>query len=92
MTGQVYCFNCSNETMRALMVDGAPAGSIEGWASQGPDQYRPRSLAVPRTRNADSQTASFPADAETQVRIEWDSLGSRPRSWPATRACRWTMI
>ena len=75
MPGKVYCFNCYNETMNQLNVNGLTAGSISGWSSSGSTIYTPVAKAVNRARHGDGQTEPvFPNDQPTPLRFDWDSF------------------
>jgi len=75
MPGKVYCFNCYNETVNQLNVNGLLAGAIGGWATSGSTIYTPVSLAVARARHGDGQTVPvFPNDQPTPLRIDWDTF------------------
>ena len=50
MPGKVYCFNCYNEPMNQLNVNGMSAGGVRGWSSSGPTIYTPSAVPVPRGR------------------------------------------
>jgi hypothetical protein len=71
MPGKVYCFNCYNETINQLNVNGLPAGSIGGWSSSG---YTPAAIAVNRARHGDGQSQPvFPNDQPTPLLFNWAS-------------------
>jgi hypothetical protein len=75
MPGKVYCFNCYNETMNQLNVNGVSAGSISGWSSSGSAIYTPVAAAVNRARHGDGQSQPvFPNDQPTRLRCNWDSF------------------
>jgi hypothetical protein len=74
MPGKVYCFNCYNEPINQLNVNGLPAGTVAGWQASGGTIYTPVALPVPRARHGDGQQAAvFPNDMPTPMRIDWDS-------------------
>ena len=77
MAGNVYTFNCYNEPVKALNINGSPFGSatpaIGPWAATGSTIYTPVSVAVPISKHGDDGDAAFSWDADTQVRINWDS-------------------
>jgi hypothetical protein len=74
MPGKVYCFNCYNETMNQLNVNGLSAGQIGGWSSSGATIYTPSAVPVPRARHGDGQSSPvFPNDMPTPLRFDWDS-------------------
>jgi hypothetical protein len=75
MPGKVYCFNCFNETMNQLNVNGLTAGTVSGWAASGATIYTPVAAAVARARHGDGQTVPvFPNDMATPLRIDWDTF------------------
>lgn len=75
MAGKVYCFNCYNEPIHQLTVNGVSFGQAIGpWATSGAGTYTPVAAAVPRVRRGDGSAAAFPNDRPTQLRIDWDSF------------------
>jgi len=74
MPGKVYCFNCYNERINQLNVNGLSAGGVSGWSASGASIYTPAGIAVARARHGDSQSIPvFPNDTPTPIRIDWDS-------------------
>jgi hypothetical protein len=75
--GNVYCFNCYNEPVEQLNVNGVAFGSVTpaigGWAATGGTIYTPLSVPVPRSKHGDGNAATFPNDMSTPLRINWDS-------------------
>lgn len=90
MPGSVYVFNLYNEPVSNLMIDGYPAGSINGYSNGvSAPLYTPASLAVPRTRFP-SGSAAF-AIGDNTVAVGWDSFRAMvtvsipdPRSTPVS--------
>lgn len=75
MPGKVYCFNCYNEPISQLNVNGLSAGGVSGWATSGAGIYTPASVAIARVRHGDGQSSpAFPNDQPTPLRIDWDSF------------------
>ncbi|HEY1604926.1 MAG TPA: hypothetical protein VGF77_04955 [Allosphingosinicella sp.] len=74
MPGKVYCFNCYNETMNQLNVNGLSAGSIGGWSSSGSAIYTAVAVAVNRARHSDGSQPVFSNDQPTALRLNWDSF------------------
>jgi len=77
MAGNVYCFNCYNEPLNQLNVNGVPFGTVTpaigGWAATGGTVYTPLAVPVPRSKHGDGSGATFPNDMPTPLRINWDS-------------------
>lgn len=74
MPGSIYCFNCYNEPINALTVNGMNAGSVSGWATSGATVYTPVALPVARARHGDgSPVPVFGNDMPTPIQINWDS-------------------
>jgi hypothetical protein len=72
----VYVFNLYNEPVTGLSVAGYAAGSVPGYATgtvpAGVPVYTPASLAVPRTKSAESG-ASF-SIGDNSIVVPWDSF------------------
>lgn len=77
MAGNVYTFNCFNEPVNTLNVNGSAFGTanpaIGAWATSGSTIYTPVSVAVPISKHGDAGNAAFSWDMDTPVRINWDS-------------------
>lgn len=77
MAGNVYTFNCYNEPVNALNVNGSPFGTanpaIGPWATTGGTIYTPVAVPVPIAKHGDDGAAAFSWDMDTPVRINWDS-------------------
>jgi len=77
MAGNVYCFNCYNEPINQLNVNGLAFGTatpaIGPWATSGATIYTPVSVAVPIAKHGDAGACAFSWDMDTPLRANWDS-------------------
>jgi hypothetical protein len=74
--GTVYCFNCSDEPILQLTVNGSSAGSVGGWSRtrgfRGEAEYTAKSVAVARSFRGDGP--AFLIDTPTPVRLDCKSF------------------
>lgn len=77
MAGNVYTFNCYNEPVNTLNVNGSQFGTaspaIGPWATSGGTIYTPVSVPVPIAKHGDAGSAAFSWDMATPLRVNWDS-------------------
>jgi hypothetical protein len=72
--GKVTVFNCYNEPVNSLNVDGDHVGNIAPWSDGGanrPAKYTPASLTVTRSKNPEPKSFAI---GNNRLSAQWDSF------------------
>jgi hypothetical protein len=72
--GKVTVFNCYNEPVHRLTIDGDDVGNIAQWSEGGanrPAKYTPASLTVPRSKNPEPKSFAI---GNNRLSAVWNSF------------------
>lgn len=72
--GKVTVFNCYNEPVSRLNIDGGDVGDIAPWSEGGgnrPAKYTPASLTVPRSKNPEPKSFAI---GSNRLSSQWNSF------------------